>query len=128
MYSRILMQSNCPCQIAGTAIDNDGSGLADRWHVPCFFHNLRAHYKYRGRQERETMQTPATAEYFKELAEQGSEGAFEEDLKGSLAVGKLGDVAVLSQDILTIDEDAIPQTKAVYTIVGGEIVFRGGGD
>ena len=54
-------------------------------------------------------------------------GAFEEDIKGTLANGKLADIVVLSQDILTIDEDAIPQTEVVYTIVGGEVVYRSGG-
>lgn len=54
-------------------------------------------------------------------------GAFEEDLKGSLEVGKLADVTVLSQDILTIDEARIPDTEVVYTIVGGEVVYRGAG-
>ncbi len=54
-------------------------------------------------------------------------GAFEEDLKGTLAEGKLADVVVLSQDILSIDEAAIPDTEVDYTIVGGEVVFRGGG-
>ena len=53
-------------------------------------------------------------------------GAFEEDLKGTLAVGKLADVTVLSQDILTVDEAAIPDTEVLYTIVGGEVVYRGG--
>ena len=51
-------------------------------------------------------------------------GAFEEDLKGSLEVGKLADVTVLSQDILTIPEDEILETEVVYTIVGGEIRYR----
>jgi predicted amidohydrolase YtcJ len=54
-------------------------------------------------------------------------GAFEEDLKGTLAVGKVADVTVLSQDILTIDEDRIPDTDVLYTIVGGEIVYEGAG-
>ncbi len=54
-------------------------------------------------------------------------GAFEEDLKGSLEVGKLADVTVLSRDILTIDESAIPDTEVLYTIVGGEIVHRAAG-
>lgn len=53
-------------------------------------------------------------------------GAFQEDIKGSLAIGKLADVVVLSQDILTVDEDAIPETEVLFTIVGGEIVYRGG--
>ncbi|MDH3270551.1 MAG: amidohydrolase [Gemmatimonadota bacterium] len=57
----------------------------------------------------------------------GAYGAFEEDIKGSLAVGKLADVTVLSQDILTIDESAIPDTEVVYTIVGGEVVYSAAG-
>jgi predicted amidohydrolase YtcJ len=54
-------------------------------------------------------------------------GAFEEDLKGSLEVGKLADITVLSQDILTIDEELIPETEVRYTIVGGKVVYTGGG-
>jgi predicted amidohydrolase YtcJ len=50
--------------------------------------------------------------------------AFEEQDKGSLTVGKLADVVVLSQDILTIDEEAIPATEVDYTIVGGEVKYR----
>lgn len=49
--------------------------------------------------------------------------AFEENQKGSLAVGKLADVTVLSKDILTVPENEIPGTKVVYTIVGGKIVY-----
>lgn len=54
-------------------------------------------------------------------------GAFEEGLKGSLEVGKLADVTVLSQNILTVDEARIPETEVVATIVGGEVVYRGQG-
>ena len=54
-------------------------------------------------------------------------GAFEEDLKGSLAVGKLADVTVLSKDILTVPEDEILSAKVLYTIVGGKVAYRGGG-
>jgi predicted amidohydrolase YtcJ len=50
--------------------------------------------------------------------------AFEEDLKGTLKPGKLGDVTVLSQDILTVPEERIPDTAVLYTIVGGKIVYR----
>jgi predicted amidohydrolase YtcJ len=57
----------------------------------------------------------------------GAYGAFEEDLKGSLTVGKLADITVLSQDIMTVDENLIPDTEVVYTIVGGKIVYSGGG-
>ena len=53
-------------------------------------------------------------------------GAFEEDIKGSLEVGKLADITVLSQNLLTVDEERIPDTEVLYTIVGGEVVYRGG--
>ena len=51
--------------------------------------------------------------------------AFEEHLKGSLTPGKLADIIVLSQDIMTIPEDDIPGTEVVYTIVGGEVRYSG---
>jgi len=49
--------------------------------------------------------------------------AFEENLKGSITVGKLADLVVLSDDILTIPEERIPETEVVCTIVGGKVVF-----
>ncbi len=51
--------------------------------------------------------------------------AFEEDTKGSLEVGKLADIVVLSQDILSVDAEQIPDTEIVYTIIDGEVVYRG---
>jgi hypothetical protein len=48
---------------------------------------------------------------------------FEEDLKGSLEIGKLADVTVLSRDIMTVPEEQIPATEVVYTVVGGKVVF-----
>lgn len=52
--------------------------------------------------------------------------AFEEKIKGTLAVGKLADVVVLSRDIMRIDPSQIPKTRVLYTIVGGKVVFRSG--
>ncbi len=49
--------------------------------------------------------------------------AFEEDLKGSLTPGKLADIVVLSQDILTIPAEEIWKTRVEMTIVGGEVRF-----
>ncbi len=51
-------------------------------------------------------------------------GVFEEDVKGSLAVGKLADVVVLSKDILTVPEEEILDAKVDLTIVGGEVKYR----
>ena len=56
----------------------------------------------------------------------GAYAAFEEDIKGSLTPGKLADVTVLSQDIMTIAEDEIPTTEVVYTIIGGKVVYNRG--
>jgi predicted amidohydrolase YtcJ len=49
--------------------------------------------------------------------------AFEEDLKGSLSVGKLADITVLSHNILTVAEDDLPSTEVVHTIVGGKVMY-----
>jgi predicted amidohydrolase YtcJ len=49
--------------------------------------------------------------------------AFEEDSKGTLTPGKLADVVILSQDILTVPEDQILATQVVATIVGGKVVY-----
>jgi hypothetical protein len=48
---------------------------------------------------------------------------FEEDEKGSIAVGKLADFVVLDEDILTIDPIKIENVKVEMTIVGGVIVY-----
>ena len=50
---------------------------------------------------------------------------FDEGIKGSLTVGKLADVTVFSQDIMTVPEDQIPATRIVYTIVGGKVQYDG---
>jgi predicted amidohydrolase YtcJ len=50
--------------------------------------------------------------------------AFEEDIKGTLTPGKYADIVVLSQDLLTVEEDKIPETTVDMTIVGGEIKYR----
>ena len=51
---------------------------------------------------------------------------FAERDKGTIEVGKLADLAVLSQDIFTVAPDALPATKSVLTLVGGKIVHDGG--
>jgi predicted amidohydrolase YtcJ len=52
--------------------------------------------------------------------------AFEEDSKGSLTPGKLADITILSQDLLTIPDDEIMNTEIVMTIVGGRIRYKNG--
>lgn len=50
--------------------------------------------------------------------------SFEEDLKGTLEVGKLADMTVLSQDLFVIDPQDITKTQVLYTILGGKIVYE----
>lgn len=51
-------------------------------------------------------------------------GAFEEDIKGSISVGKLADFTIFDKDIMTIDEDEILNTKVDMTIFDGEVVYE----
>jgi hypothetical protein len=50
--------------------------------------------------------------------------AFEEGIKGSLKVGKLADVTVLSRDILTMPENEIQSAKVDYTIISGNVMYQ----
>ncbi|MGO8787831.1 MAG: amidohydrolase [Terriglobia bacterium] len=50
--------------------------------------------------------------------------AFQEDEKGSITPGKLGDVVVLSDDLFTIQPARIKDARVVMTIVGGRVVYE----
>ena len=50
--------------------------------------------------------------------------AFEEDIKGSIEIGKYADFTVLSNNIITIPEDKILQTDILYTIINGQIEYK----
>ena len=47
----------------------------------------------------------------------------EQGKKGQLRVGQLADVAVLSADFFSVEEEAIKHLEAVLTVVGGRIVY-----
>jgi predicted amidohydrolase YtcJ len=49
--------------------------------------------------------------------------AFEEKERGTIEVGKLADLTVLSDDIMKIDEPKILETQCVMTVIGGDIVY-----
>jgi predicted amidohydrolase YtcJ len=50
--------------------------------------------------------------------------AFEEDIKGTLSLGKLADITVLTKDITTLPDDQIRTAKVAYTIIGGKVVYK----
>lgn len=54
----------------------------------------------------------------------GARASGEADRKGSLAVGKLADLAVLSDPILDLGVETIKDVQVVMTIVDGKVVFE----
>jgi predicted amidohydrolase YtcJ len=50
----------------------------------------------------------------------------DEDRRGSLEVGKLADLAVLSKDYLTVPIDQIGSIESTLTMVGGKVVYAAG--
>ena len=52
---------------------------------------------------------------------------FEEDIKGSLEPGKYADLAVLGEDLLTVDPGRIRDIEVELTLVGGRVVHGDAG-
>lgn len=48
---------------------------------------------------------------------------FEEGFKGSLEVGKVADVVILSQDIMKCDARYLLEVEVDYTVLGGEVLY-----
>jgi predicted amidohydrolase YtcJ len=49
--------------------------------------------------------------------------SFDEDKRGSLAVGKLADFVILDQDYFSVPVDRIGRTVSLMTVVGGKVVY-----
>ena len=50
--------------------------------------------------------------------------SFEENIKGTIEVGKLADFSIFDQDLMTIPELAILESKNILTVVGGRVVYQ----
>lgn len=53
-------------------------------------------------------------------------GAFEEDIKGSIAVGKLADFTIYNQDLMKVTEEEFLNTEIAMTIFDGQVVYTKG--
>lgn len=49
--------------------------------------------------------------------------AFEENIKGTLTPGKYADITVFSQDLMTVPDEEILNTKITHTIIAGKIKY-----
>jgi predicted amidohydrolase YtcJ len=50
--------------------------------------------------------------------------AYEEHLKGSITIGKLADMVILSDNLIAMDPDGIKDVVVETTIVGGKVVYQ----
>jgi hypothetical protein len=50
--------------------------------------------------------------------------AFQEDVNGTIEVGKLADLTIFSKDIMKVPEEEILEAQVIMTIVNGKIVYE----
>jgi predicted amidohydrolase YtcJ len=60
------------------------------------------------------------------LTSNAAYAAFEEQERGTIAVGKLADFSVFPGDLMTLPEDEIPRLRALMTVIGGVVVYEAG--
>ena len=72
---------------------------------------------------RATEETPTRIDALRLYTEGSAWFSFEDARRGSLAVGKLADLAVLTRDYLTVPVDQIGDIRSLLTMVGGRIVY-----
>lgn len=63
-------------------------------------------------------------EALRTLTQDGAYGNFEEETKGTLAPGRLADLVVLSQDILSVPDHALLATQVDATVVDGRLLYE----
>jgi predicted amidohydrolase YtcJ len=54
----------------------------------------------------------------------GAYAAFEENLKGSIMKGKLADMVVLDENLMTAPEETLHSIQVLMTLVGGKVVYE----
>jgi len=72
----------------------------------------------------EPYQKMTRLEALKSYTINAAHGAFEEDIKGTIDIGKYADFTIFSQNIITVPDDQLLNTKIKYTIINGEIEYQ----
>ena len=62
-------------------------------------------------------------EALKSMTIWAAKGYFAESRKGSIEIGKEADFVILSADIMTIEDEKIPEVKVMNTFIDGEMVY-----
>lgn len=107
----------------GTIISNGTDApVEDINPIECFYSAITR--KNKDGKEFYPEQKMTRVEAIKSYTINGAFTSFEEDIKGTLNKGKLADIVVLSKNILTCEENKIPDTKVRYTILNGKIVYE----
>jgi predicted amidohydrolase YtcJ len=79
-----------------------------------------------GAQMRGPAETPGRGDALRLYTAGSAWFSFDDDVRGSLEVGKLADLAVLSRDYMTIPVEEIGGLESLLTMVGGRIVYAAG--
>jgi predicted amidohydrolase YtcJ len=79
---------------------------------------------YRTKQRVAPQEALSRADALRCATANGAYLTFDESRKGTLEVGKLADLAVLSADPLTVEEDKIADIRSLMTMVGGRVVHE----
>jgi predicted amidohydrolase YtcJ len=72
------------------------------------------------------VETPSRADALRLYTMGSAWFSFDDGVRGSLEVGKLADLAVLSRDYMTIPVAEIGGLESLLTMVGGRIVYAAG--
>ena len=86
----------------------------------------RREERQRHRAARARRRFPSRAEALRFYTAGSAWVSHDEDVRGSLEVGKLADLAVLSKDYMTVPVDQIGDIESVLTMVGGRVVYAAG--
>ncbi len=50
--------------------------------------------------------------------------SFEEEIKGSLELGKVADLIIIDRDLMAIPAEQIREAKVILRVVGGKVVYE----
>ncbi|MDD3222946.1 MAG: amidohydrolase [Clostridia bacterium] len=105
---KVSIASDAPSGPLGLAMLDGAVNRKDRTHHVTFGKN----------------QSVSVLEAIRCMTYNGAYGSYEENIKGSLEVGKLADMIILNKNILDVPEENLDEMEVDITMIDGEIVYR----